>query len=62
LLIFPFNHIIDLFSSPNILMTKSRKIGEKRNVSTMVERKGACGVLVGNPERKNSLGQPRHLW
>jgi hypothetical protein len=26
----------------------------------MGERKGACRVLVGNPERRRSFGRPRH--
>jgi hypothetical protein len=28
----------------------------------MGERRGACRVLVGNPERKRPLGRPRHRW
>jgi hypothetical protein len=28
----------------------------------MAERKGAYRVLVGKPERKRSLGRPRHRW
>jgi hypothetical protein len=30
------------------------------HVNIMVERKGVYRVMVGNPERKNSLGHPRH--
>jgi len=25
-------------------------------------RRGVCRVLVGKPERKKSLGRPRHRW
>jgi hypothetical protein len=28
----------------------------------MVERRGACWVLVGKPERRSPLGKRRHRW
>jgi len=32
------------------------------HVTHMGERKGLYRVLVGKPERKRSLGRPRHRW
>jgi hypothetical protein len=28
----------------------------------MVEKRNACRILVGKPERKSPLGRPRHKW
>jgi hypothetical protein len=37
-------------------------MGQEIKVIIMVERQGAYRVLLGNPERGNSLGKPKHLW
>jgi hypothetical protein len=31
-------------------------------VARMVERRGVCRVLVGNPESRRPLGRPRRKW
>jgi hypothetical protein len=33
-----------------------------RGFSTNWEKRNACRVLVGNPERKRPLGKPRRRW
>ena len=32
------------------------------HVARMGERRGACGVLVGNPEGNRPLARPRRKW
>jgi hypothetical protein len=32
------------------------------HVARMGGRRGACGVLIGRPEGKTSLGRPRLSW
>jgi hypothetical protein len=47
-------------SSPNIFrMIKSIRMRSAGHVARMGERRGACRVLVGKPERKRSTGKPR---
>jgi len=53
----------DMHSLPNILrVVKSRRMRWARNVVRMGEGRGVHRVLVGKPERKKSLGRPRHTW
>jgi hypothetical protein len=51
----------DLYSSPNIItMIKLRR---RRACSTHCrERRNACKILVGKPERKRPVRRPRHRW
>ena len=52
-----------LYSSPNIIwMIKSRRLRWTGHVACMGERRGACRVLVGKPERRRPLGRPRRTW
>jgi hypothetical protein len=45
----------NLYSSPNnIKITKSRRIRWGTACSTHGENRNTCGVLMGNPEEKNS--------
>ena len=53
----------DLYSSPNIVrVIKSRRMRWAGHVARMGEERVAYRVLVGKPERKRSLGKPRHRW
>jgi hypothetical protein len=52
--------LYDLYSSPIILMIKSRRMRWAGHVGHMWERRGAYRVLVGKPEGKRPLGKPRH--
>jgi hypothetical protein len=31
-------------------------------LAEMGEKRNACGILVGKPEGKRPLGEPRHGW
>jgi hypothetical protein len=48
----------DLYSSTNIRVIKSRRMGWQG----MRERRGAYRVLVGQPEGNKPLGKPRRRW
>ena len=52
----------DLYSSPNILVIKSRRMRQVGNAARMDKTKGAYMVLVGKPAGKRPLGRPRHKW
>ena len=53
----------NLYSSPNIIrVIKSRTMRWAGNEAGIVESKGACRVLVGNPEGKSPRGRPRRRW
>jgi hypothetical protein len=51
----------DLYCSPNIIrVIKSRKMdGWKEHVTCMRDSRGAYRILVGKPEGKRPLGNPR---
>jgi hypothetical protein len=46
----------NLYSSPNITMTKSRRIRRAGHVTRMGAKMNAYRILVGKPEGKRSLG------
>ena len=54
-----------LCSSPDkliIRMVKSRRPRWSGLVLCMGERRGACRILVGKPEKRRPLGRPRCRW
>ena len=54
--------LIGLYSSPNIVRVKSRRMRWAGHVARMGEERGAYRVLVGKPEGKRPLGRPRRRW
>ena len=49
-----------MYSSPNIVrVIKSRRMRWAGHVARMGEEWGVCGVLVGKPDGRRSLGRPR---
>jgi hypothetical protein len=53
----------DLYSSPSIIrIIKSRSMRWAGHVARMGEKRNACRLLVGKPERKRPLGRPRRRW
>ena len=53
----------DLYFSPNIIRAiKSSRLRLAGHIAFMGERRGVYRVLVAKPERKISLGRPRHRW
>ena len=38
------------------------RLNDKTKVPRMVERRGVCRVLAGNPAGKRPLGRPRRRW
>jgi hypothetical protein len=52
-----------LHSSPSISrIMKSRRMRLEGHVARMREKRNACKLLVGKPERKRPLGRPRRRW
>jgi hypothetical protein len=50
-----------LYSSPNIIrQIKSREMRWAGHVACMEEERNVNRVLMGMPERKRTLGRPRH--
>jgi hypothetical protein len=43
-------------------MMKLRRMRWAGHVTLMGEKRTACRILVGNPERKRPLGRPRRKW
>ena len=57
------NEELVLCCSPNIIrVIESRRMRWAGHVARMVERSGACRVLVEKPERKRPLGRPKCRW
>jgi len=55
--------LIDLYSSSGIVpVIKSRRMRWAGHVECMGERRGIYRVLVGKPEGKKPLGNPRRRW
>jgi len=53
----------DLYSLPNIVrVVKSRRMRWAGHVARMVQERGVHKVLVGKPEGKRQLGNPRRRW
>jgi hypothetical protein len=53
----------NLYFSPNIIrMMKSRRMRLAGHVARMGEKRNACRILIGTPERKRLLGRPRRMW
>jgi hypothetical protein len=51
----------DLYSSPSIIrIIKARRMRWMGHVARMGEKRNACRLLVGKPERRRPLGRPRH--
>jgi hypothetical protein len=58
-----YEELHNLYSSPSIIrMIKSRRVRWSRHVAQMGENRNAYRVLVGKPEGKRPLGQPRCRW
>ncbi|KAJ4445427.1 hypothetical protein ANN_07232 [Periplaneta americana] len=51
-----------LYSSPDIIIIKSRRLRWAGHVARMSESRNAYRVLVGRPEGKRPLGRPRRRW
>jgi hypothetical protein len=55
--------LYELYSSPNIFrLIKSRRMRWAGHVARMGDRRGAYRVLVGRPEGKRTLENPRRRW
>jgi hypothetical protein len=52
----------NLYSSPNIIRIKSRRMRWSGHVARMGETRNACRILVGKPEGKRALGRQRRRW
>ena len=53
----------DLYSSPNIVrVIKSRRMRWAGHVARMGEKRGIYRVLVGKPNGRRPLGEPRRRW
>ena len=51
-----------LYSSPNIVVIKSRRMRWAGHVARMEEGRGVHKVLVGKPEGKRPLGRRKRRW
>jgi hypothetical protein len=53
----------DLYSSPNLIrVIKSKRMRWAGHVARMGDKRGACRILVGRPERRRPLRGPRRRW
>jgi hypothetical protein len=52
----------NLYSSPDIIRKKSRRMRWAEHVARMEEESKVYKVLVGKPEGKRPLERPRHRW
>jgi hypothetical protein len=53
----------DLYCSPSIIrIIKARRMRWTWHVARMGEKRNACRLLVGKPERRRPLGRPRRRW
>jgi hypothetical protein len=52
----------NLYSSPNIVRVKSRRMRWAGHVALMGEGRGSYRVFVWRPEGKRPLGRPRRNW
>jgi len=54
---------LDLYPLPRIIrVTTSRRVRRVGHAARMGERRSACRILVGKPERNIPLGRPRCIW
>jgi hypothetical protein len=52
-----------MYALPSIVrMIKSRRMRLAGHVAQIGEKRISYRILVGKPERKRSLGRPRHRW
>jgi hypothetical protein len=51
-----------LYSSPNIMQIKSRRMRWAGHVAHMGKERNMYKVLMGKPEGKRPLERPRHGW
>ena len=57
------NELNDLYSSPNtVRVINSRRLRCVGHVAHTRKRRSMYRILVGKPEGKSPLGQPRHRW
>jgi hypothetical protein len=53
----------DLYSSlSSIRINKARRMRWAGHIARMWEKRNACRVLMGKPERKRPLGKSKHRW
>jgi hypothetical protein len=52
----------NLYSSPNIIRMKSKRMRWAGHVARMGETRNAYRILVGKPEGKRPLGRPKYMW
>jgi len=55
-------NFINFYSSPDVRVIKSRRIGWVGHVLHMRKIRNAYRILVRKPEGKRPLGRPRHIW
>jgi hypothetical protein len=51
-----------LYALDIICVIKPRRLRWTEHIACVGERRGACRVLVGKPERRRPLGRPRRKW
>jgi hypothetical protein len=52
----------NVYSSPNMIRIKSRRMRWAGNIAQMGETRNAYRILVGKPEGKRPLRRPRRRW